>query len=182
MNYYYLAASLPMLFLGRTPPISEQAFLALCREHLAHDDRAAIEALLAGGPETAHSFVLAWRRRETGLRNAIAQARAARRGQEATAYLRPGEPGLAEVRAVADAFGRATPAEREFELDRFRWQALEAMAGMDIFSGAAVLAYGLRLKLAHRWAAMVAEAGRRRLEESVEQAATVLPQAEDGKR
>ncbi len=165
-----------MLFLGRTPLISEEAFLALCGEHLTVEDRDALGALFSpDGAPSGHPFVAAWRRKENGLRSAIAAARASRRGQDATVHLRAGEAGVSAVRAVAEAFGRATPAEREFELDRCRWQTVEELAGMDIFSSAAVLGYGLKLRMAHRWAAMVAETGRRRLEESVDEAAAAAP-------
>lgn len=176
MNYYYLAASLPMLFLGRTPLIGEEDFLALCREHLAPEDMEGLESLwFRGGEGSAHAFVAAWRGRETALRNAIVEARAARLGRDAAPYLREAEPGLPAIRAVGEAFGRATPAEREFELDRFRWQTVEEVAGLDIFSGAAVLGYGLKLRMAHRWAGMAAETGRKRLEETVDTAAAASP-------
>ncbi len=176
MSYYYLAASLPMLHLGRTPMIREDAFLALCREHLAPADLEGLEAVLArGGAGSPHPFAAAWRQRETVLRNAIAEARASRLGRDAAPYLREAEWDVNTTRAVGEAFGRATPAEREFELDRHRWQTAEALAGLDIFSGAAVLAYALKLRLAHRWAGMAADAGRRRLEETVDTAAAASP-------
>lgn len=176
MNYYYLVASLPMLFLGRTPPISVDVFLALCRQHLSGEDWEAMEAvMLRGGAGSAHPFVRAWREQETRLRNAIVEARAARRGCEAAPYLRPADRDFLVVRTVAEAFGRATPAEREHELDRFRWQTLEALAGLNAFSSGAVLAYGLKLGLAQRWAGMTAETGRQRLAEAVTAAAEASP-------
>lgn len=177
MNYYYLVAGLPMLCLGREPPIGEGDFLAVCRDHLEPADLLALESLMRpGGGECGHAFVTEWRQRETRLRNAVARVRADRRGVEAEPYLRPEEgydPSM--IRAVDEAFGRATPAEREQELDRFRWQTLESMAGLNPFSTASVLAYGLRLKIVHRWARLSSEAGRRQLEMWVTKAAAASP-------
>ena len=50
--------------------------------------------------------------------------------------------------------------QREEALDRFRWQQLEVMAGFDMFSIQALLAYGLKLKLVERWAPLSEDRGR----------------------
>ena len=114
----------------------------------------------------------AWLESETSLRNAVARVRADRRGVEAAPYIRSGEKFDATMlRMVDEAFGRATPAERELDLDRFRWQTIELLAGLNPFALSAVLAYGLKLKLVQRWARLSAEAGRQRLEELVTHAA-----------
>lgn len=166
-----------MLTLGKEPALDADAFLALCRAHLTQDDQLAMEALLQrGGEGSNHPFIVAWRDDETRLRNAVARVRAGRRGVEAESYLRPvNGVDLALSHAVDDAFGRGTPAERELEIDRIRWHRIEALAGLDVFSPASVLAYGLKLKLASRWAQLSTEAGRQRLEDWVTTAAVESP-------
>src|SRR5690606_5997053 len=72
MSYYYLAASLPMLSLDGEPPISLEDFLNRCDEHLSKKDRTALDALFSKHDTASrHTFVRAWRDRETQLRNAI---------------------------------------------------------------------------------------------------------------
>jgi hypothetical protein len=177
MNYYYLVASLPMLSPGKVPALGEDAFMALCREHLVPADQSAVEALLLRrGEGCGHPFVVAWRDGERRLRNDIVRLRADRRGVEASLYTRPVEGfDVAMLRAVEEAFGRATPAERELELDRVRWQMIEGLAGLDMFSAESVMAYALKLNIAHRWARLSAETGQQRLEEWVTKAATTSP-------
>ncbi len=171
MNYYYLVASLPMLTLGRESPLGLPAFRDLCAEHLTVPDLAVLDDLLAtGGTGTADSFVSAWRERETRLRNSIVRARAARRGLDPDPHVRP-EMGFDVYtrKVVDDAFARSSPADREMDLDHFRWSVLEELAGHDMFALPAVLAYALKLRLVERWSRMDAAAGRRRVDDFVSQ-------------
>ena len=46
------------------------------------------------------------------------------------------------------------PLERELALDRLRWTLLDELAVSQAFGFQAVLAYGLKLRLAEKWAAM----------------------------
>lgn len=173
MAYSYLLASLPVLTLERAPAIGEAAFRAGCASQLAAHDAAAVEdVFVSGGQESRHPFLEAWRERETRLRNAVARARAARLGQDPAPHLRP-ERGfdVSTLEAVAAAFKRATPAEREFDLDRFRWRVLDELAGPAGFTAGQVLAYALKLRLALRWSVRDEAAGRQVMEAAVEQAA-----------
>jgi hypothetical protein len=182
MNYYYLVASLPMLSLGREAPLDSVAFRALCAEHLTPRDLAVFDDLVGtGGTTTDDAFVVAWRERETRLRNAIVQARAARRGLDPAAYLRP-ETGFDTyaLKAVEDAFARTSPADRELDLDRFRWRVLEELAGMNAFTLAAVLAYALKLRLVERWSRLDATEGIRRVDEFVSRASRLQSGAVGG--
>jgi hypothetical protein len=161
MNYYYLAASLPTPTLGEPPPMPSARFVALCAEHLSAADRAALERLMADamGDESS-AFGREWRDRERQLRNAVARVRAGRTKRDAAPYLRPTAGyDLGIEKAVADAFAKETPREREWALDEFRWRQLEELAGFDPFAGRAILAYGLKLKLVERWAAMAEPRG-----------------------
>ena len=175
MNYYYLIASLPMLVPGRAPSLTEPEFLAVCRDQLTLADFEVLAGFLASGAGTdRHPFLHAWSERETRLRNAVARTRAARKGVEAGACLRPvaGFDVYTE-RAVEEAFARSSPAEREAELDRYRWRVADELAGLDPFAFAALLAYAVKRRLAERWSRLEAETGRKRMEDFVAtQAAT----------
>jgi hypothetical protein len=177
MSYYYLVAGLPMLALGRAPQVTLDAFLERCREHLSADDAAVLEDLLAtGGERVAHPFATAWRDHETRLRNAVARARASRLGRDATPFLRP-ERGFDTytLKAVEEAFARPSPIERELELDRFRWQEADELAGRAVFSVEAVLAYAIKLRIAERWSRLEPDAGRRVVGEFVTKQGAAAP-------
>jgi hypothetical protein len=71
---------------------------------------------------------------------------------------------------IHHAMEQTNPRETELALDRLRWRTIEELAGADRFSLDAVLAYGLQLRIAWRWASLDAEAGRARLEHEIESA------------
>ncbi len=168
MSRYYLMASLPMLTLGPAPAVSYAAFRAACGEQLGAGDVAELDALAEGVGQPASGFARRWEARETRLRNIVARSRAARRAIDPAPFLRP-ESGMdvALRQAVANAFARRTPAERELELDRIRWAALDELAGTSPFSIAAVFAYALKLKLCGKWAALDPESGRQAADAAV---------------
>lgn len=164
MNLEYFIASLPMLQPGHPPGITVDAFRAACAEHLTGRLREAVEALLDDHPY-GHPFVEAWRRHETGLRNAIARRRATRLGSDAQSWLRPeGGDETRLAHAVAAAFDQPDPLQRERALDRLRWQAAEALQGIQPLTPGVLLAYAVKLHLLTRWQALDAAAGRQRLE------------------
>ena len=161
MNYYYLAASLPMLTLEGEPGISSEQFAVLCEEHFTRNDLLAFRQLVEGRThDSRHPFVLKWHERETRLRNAVTRNRAQRTDRDPADYLVPehGFDTLTE-KAVSDAFARPSPLDRELHLDRFRWALAEETAGYNSFSSSALLAYAIKLKIAARWAQMSPEKG-----------------------
>lgn len=166
MNLDYLIASLPMLRPGHLPPMPIADFRALCAEKLDGPLRTAVLALLDDTP-CEHPFAREWRERETGLRNAIARRRAARRGIEARPWLHHAQDGddLRIERGVAAAFEQPDPLQRERALDRLRWQIADAMQGIQPMTQEVVLAYAIKLRLLTRWSVLDEEIGRSRLEE-----------------
>lgn len=179
MSRYYLMASLPTLTLGSAPSISYGQFRAACAAQLGRRELSELDALEESVGRPAGRFARRWSERETQLRNAIARARAARLEADATPFLRP-EAGLdvALRHAVAGAFARHTPAERELDLDRIRWAALDELGGLNPFSAEAVLAYALKLKLCGKWAALAPEPGRRAADAAVAALAQAAPAPE----
>ena len=171
MSYYFLVASLPSFTLDEPPGLSEEDFLDRCRDQLSPRDWAAMQAVMAPAPRPdAHPFAEEWYRAETELRNAVVRVRAERRRADAAAHLREdGAYGAEASRAAAEAFGRKTPLEREHALDRFRWEQAVRLAGFDPFATRAVLAYGVRLKLARRWVTIEREKGEEQAEALINQ-------------
>ena len=168
MNYYYLIASLPSLALEAEPPFDPPRFEALGREHLTPPDQAVFSALLQARPDQPppnHPFCRAWHDRETLLRNAVVRLRAARRNVDPAPFLRPTATlDLSLEKAVAEAFTRPHPGDRELELDRIRWRTAEELAGYDPFAFDALLAYAVRFGLVTRRHGLTEPRGRERLE------------------
>jgi hypothetical protein len=166
MSYYYFAATLPWLTLDGDLPMSVAEFRARAAAFLSRRDAAALAALEDSAQPAAHPFVRAWRAVDTHIRNAVARARAARARRDATPYLREaGEPfdGTLDHR-IGEAFALPDPLQREQALDRIRWDKLDALAGTDPFAPRAVLAYGLKLRLVARWAALREEVAAKHLD------------------
>jgi hypothetical protein len=165
MSYYFFAATLPVLDLDSPPPMAVKEFLQSCRRHLTAADAEAAEAALtpAAAARCAHPTVRAWHDRETQWRNAIVRQRALRAKRDAGPFLRAQAGGDAAIdAAVAAAFNAASPLEREKALDRVLWKQAEELAGWDPFSATAVIVYGVRLRMAARWAGLSAAAGESR--------------------
>ena len=169
MSYYYLVASLPTMVLGENPPVTPEAFRFSCTGVLKEDDLWDLDAVLAGRPDQGSSeFARDWFSAEAQLRNAAVRLRGTRLGVEARGYLKD-HPGfsVAVEKAVADAFAKGNPLEREFALDRARWQVLDELTLRDTFGLPAVLAFAVKLQLASRWAQMKDDEGQKRVEELV---------------
>ena len=163
MSYYFLVASLPSITLETEPPLKLEAFRSLCADHLSTDDVGALNQILDFKTEQAvtHPFAKQWIARETQLRNAAARQRAIKRQEDASDFVREHTGFDAGIEnSVDEAFNLSDPLSRERELDQLRWQILDDLTGPDPFSANVVLAYGIKLRMAERWAAMDQEQGR----------------------
>lgn len=172
MNYYFLAASLPMLEFGAPPPCSSQEFRQICADNLTTRDMRALKDLhpdLLDQP-TNDPFVHAWRQTEICIRNTIAAERAARLHSDPAPFRKeiPHVDVDAE-RQIHELFAHApSPLERERGLDLLRWNRLDELAGFNPFSKDAILAYFLKLKLAERWAGLDQDLGREQAAEATD--------------
>ncbi len=167
MEYPYVVASLPLLILGERPTFTTQEFLFKCEGALlAHDLRCLRRLLTGEAGSCKQPFAQAWHRHEEQLRLAIAHVRAGRLGierpEESVKY-RTLEPDAQRV--VVDAFAKTHPLERERVLDEYRWHMLDELAFQDAFGLATVLAFGLKLRIAERWADLETERGEKAFEQ-----------------
>ncbi len=168
--YYYLVASLPTLVFGDPPPFPPDTYLGRCAEFLKPDDVRELALVLTDrASEGVTEFSRRWFGSDTQLRNAVARQRAARWNVESGPHLKS-HPGFSTYveKTATDAFAKPTPLEREMELDRFRWELLDELSRAEPFGLPAVMAYGLKLRIVGRWAALTEEAGRGRLDELVD--------------
>lgn len=169
MSYYFLAASLPMLSLGEPPPIDMTEFLSRCGTELSDPDMQALRDLLEGR-ESDSPFASQWHARDRQIRNAIARQRGIQSNRDASRFLMEHAGfDVASDALVEELMGRANPLEKEMGIDRLRWRVLDEIAGLDMFSPAAIMAYGVKLQIAHRWAALDEQAGHDKLDEIVDE-------------
>ncbi len=173
MSYYFLIASLPSIALESQPSLTLDAFRSQCADHLSPGHLQTLSAILddAEGDENeqTHPFARRWRARETQLRNACVRLRAAKRNVDAGTYQQP-HPGFDACLedGVDEAFSESDPMNRELALDKIRWRVLDELSGPNPFSDEVVFAYGLKLKLAERWAAHDEEKGSAKVKASLE--------------
>ncbi len=161
MSLYYLISSLPMLRFDAAPSFQPDAFVELCREQLGAADAGAVEALVRNTP-SEHPFVVAWRNKETILRNAVARHRGRIAGLDPAHWLRPVSGCDAQIESfVEDTFQEGDPLEREKELDEARWAIAEDLQGYDPLDIKVVFAYAIKLVILSRWSALQAEHGRK---------------------
>ena len=156
MEYVYLVASLPALELTTAPRMSSAELLATSAGVLRPDHREDLRAVLDDRPHDVRAAELGpYLDAETQLRNAVARLRAARAGAAYDAGAHPAAGYDARCAGVAErAMELDDPRERELALDRLRWTLLDELAVSSPFGLQAVLAYGIKLRLAEKWAAM----------------------------
>ena len=166
MSYYYFMASVPALRLGAPPALAFADFRNDCRRLLPAGDLRELDAFLEGDREEAKSpWALAWIDADRQLRNALAHARAPRWRADPNEHTQEHGGYRREVEAaVTRAFNRASPLERETELDEFRWGLLEEIALAGPYGLPGVLAYAGQLRIAERWAGLQPEPGRARFD------------------
>jgi hypothetical protein len=152
-QYYYLVASLPMLFFDGVPPFSSAAWLEMCREQVTARDHALLSRISfaaldrgSGDPEAWQAYS-SW---ETALRDELAVQRAQRLGVSPDPFLReaPFYPGLPAM--AKEALAAGTPKAVETALDRRRWSCLEELEAGTQFDLGRLVVYRLKLLLLER--------------------------------
>jgi hypothetical protein len=154
MSTYYLISSLPVINLEQRPSLTREDYLSQCRSQLRAADADASEALLFDLP-SSHPFVVAWRDKETILKNAIAYARATKANADVEPWIRPTEGCDISYEVLVDeVFQLTDPLQRERGLDKIRWMIAESLQAYDPMDVTVALAYAIKLKLALRWATL----------------------------
>ncbi len=162
-QYYYLVASLPLLFFDEPPPFSSRTWLELCREQVAEDDHALLSRISFDALRPHANDHALWRSYaawETALRNELILQRAQRRGISPDPFLReaPFYSGLPAL--VKETLDAGTPMAVEVALDRRRWSSLEEFETATQFDLGRLIVYRLKLLLLERKSHFQHEPGR----------------------
>jgi hypothetical protein len=157
VEYVYFVASLPRLELTSPPRVTSEGLLASAAGVLRSDHWEGLRAVLEDRLWDARAPELRpYLDRETQLRTALATLRAGRAGGTYDRGEHPHDDHDRRCDEVAQqAMDLADPLARELLLDRFRWGLLDELAGPMPYGAQAVLAYGVKLRLAEKWAAQV---------------------------
>ena len=162
-QYYYLVASLPLLFYDSERIPSREDFLDTCRQHVSPRHysllvSASTTDLQATVPGC--NILDLWRHWEISLRNELVRLRAKNRGREAQAYL-VDSPGVLAPQAIArEAFDQESPLQAEDTLNRARWKYLDELEVGHYFDIEKILVYALRLQILARKALFDEKKGR----------------------
>ncbi len=152
-QYYYLVASLPLLFFDDVPPFSSLNWLDVCREQISEDDYAFLHRICPDDLPTQpgdHPVWLAYSAWETALRNELAIQRAHRLNTHPDPFLRAA-PFYADLpQLVKEALGAGSPMSTETALDRMRWSTIDALEVGTQFGLGRLIAYRLKLLLLER--------------------------------
>ncbi len=176
MKHAYLVSSLPMIEMGAPPFLGVEDFRRQCGGVLSAEEEVELDRVLDGRlDECTTPAGQAWRNFDTQLRSLLAAVRAGRLEVDGKPYLRSHEGWDCRVNpAVVEAFARSSPLARAEVIDQVRWTRLEELANEDPFGFGAVLAYGIQLQIATRWASFDAERGKSVLNEAIN---TILAKA-----
>lgn len=181
-NYYYFAASLPMVFFESPAPFSVEEFLLECERLLSPEDFEKISALLApqgmnedfvadiasqmkANPQLADQTFYKTVSFLKRFQNETAFFRAQRANKDPQKYLRGeyySDPALLAV--IQEAAKTDNPLETEKELDRARWQILDDLVSAHSFDFESILVYGLKLKILNKYKQINSPVGRETLE------------------
>ncbi|MDR0527345.1 MAG: hypothetical protein LBG79_05975 [Spirochaetaceae bacterium] len=154
MSYYFLIAQLPSLTYGQPAPMSSAAFVELCAGALSKADAELLPCCVFGAEgaeapaETASQFINKWRERERTLVFNLAEARASKLKRESAGAVAR-DNAEAESQAKS-ALAMDNPLEAELFIDKGRWDAIEALAGVSYFGVNIIYAYLLKLRLLER--------------------------------
>ena len=167
-QYYYFAASLPMLKPGDRPPLSSVEFRQSCERLLAREDyRKVVQARLNASAASVGSKIGLLQRyqdAEFALRNELVKLRSKKRTVDLEKHLRPEALNPLWAGAAREIAEQETPLKAEHLLNNVLWGVLDNLVAGHYFDLDFLAAYHLKLQILERNARFKLEAGREKLE------------------
>ena len=153
-EYYYLVSSLPLLALGETPGLSDEALLSACADQLSPACFAELKALdLVPEGNPCCEADRRWQAWETYRRNRTCRARAIEQQADSDGGgVRPEADAFpADGKEIDEILAAPDPAARERAMDELRWRRLADFGVGHDFDFDALVLYRLRQLLALKW-------------------------------
>lgn len=152
-QYYFTAASLPLLTLENKPSITIDSFLDTCELHMSNSDFTILKNSSVKVPENEESLhgvaKVCWEW-EKSLRNELAKLRAAKTNLSADQYVREGEVVFDTNRVASEAFKIESPLEAENYLNVARLAFLDNLTVGHYFDLTFLVIYYLKLQVLDR--------------------------------
>lgn len=166
-QYYYFAASLPMIQPDGPPPISAVDFLADCERLLSPADFEQVRQAKLSSPGLAETKVDVLKRyqdAEFGLRNELVKVRAKRLSVELDRYIREESLNPLFASAAREILEQENPLKAEVFIGKVLWEILDDLLVGHYFDVDFLAAYYLKLQILERNASFQVEAGEQKLE------------------
>ena len=158
-EYYYFAATLPMLSMDREAPITYSAFMEQANAHLTRRDYSDLEkaVMAAADGDAKLPLVRAWQAYAGRIRRLMNSYRAARLGFPGYEAREGGDRMLEErIRRIVDEM---EPLEAEKAVLSLYFDFLSSEEGGSPFSSRALMIYALKLQLIGRASSFSQEKG-----------------------
>ncbi len=152
-QYYFTAASLPLLSIDSKPGISIESFLSTCQLHVDPADYQILINSSITVPENENSLsgiaqlCWAW---EKSLRNELAKLRAEKMNLSYENYIRDGEVVFGTQRIAQEAIKIDSPLDAENFLNTARLAFLESLTVGHYFDLTFLVIYYLKLQILER--------------------------------
>jgi len=177
-NYYYFAASLPMISFDSKASFSVEEYLDLCGQFLGEEDLASVKSILLEDIKDikiSSSVVKKHVAFEKSFKNEKANSRARRVRRNPVDYMQEDsfrDYNLEEV--FSQVSKRDNLLEAEKELDKIRWQFLDDIVFGHYFDMDYLLVYGLKLKILERYKEIALSRGSEIYKELKEEASAFI--------
>ena len=163
-QYYYVAASLPLLLFDSDSFPGTDVFLELARDGVSGKDAEIIESATLipdKKPEQRpkNQLIAQWWRFESSLRNELARLRASDLSVEPENYLADDAPMYLLAETAREAFSQSTPLLAEMTLYKARWDYIDELETGHYFDLEKLIAYYLKLQVLEKKALFTKEKG-----------------------
>ena len=167
-QYYFTAASLPLLSLDAKPSITIDSFLATCELHLTSSDYNTLKNSSIKVPENEDALTgvakVCWDW-EKSLRNELVKFRSAKMGLSSEEFLRKGDSVFDTQRISSEAVKIESPLEAEGFLNAARIDFLDSTTVGHYFDLTFLVIYYLKLQIFDRVSNFDSEEGFRKYKE-----------------
>lgn len=167
-QYYFTAASLPLLSLETKPGITVDSFLSTCELHMSSSDFKVLYNSSIKVPEDEEILTgvakICWEW-EKSLRNELSKLRASGMNIQSDQYLRAGEVVFDTNRIAAEAVKVESPIEAENYLNIARLAFLDSLSVGHYFDLTFLVIYYLKLQIFDRVSHFDSEEGFKKYQE-----------------
>jgi hypothetical protein len=160
-EYYYFAASLPMLMPDDIQGMRADTYLSACEVQLSGKDFDGLNAATLGTEELSwHSTTRAWQQHDCEVRNHLAVLRAGKLGVDAAPNIRPDAGASSVGESIRSLFENDSPLNAEEALFDLHWRFLDQLVSGHLFDLDFLIVYYLKVQLLERQQGFDYEKGR----------------------